>query len=474
MVTNQVKGAVEELWNLFRSAGMTNPLSAVEQISYLIALRWWDEADGDAEELPGPFGKAAPRRWAALRKARSAELPGLVESAFEGLRLTGQYGEDYSAAMRDASLRVPKPNILKSAIEMIDKLPFGRGDADAPGRLYEELLSLAFSAGKHTQFRTPRHVIETMVKLADPQDGEKVCDPAAGTGGFLISAYRRVCDAGSVPSPEGFAGFDFDTTMVRLGIINMIMHGIRRPSYTHQDLIAVGPKLARKYNLVLSFLPFGGKVDPAKVDARLKLQTDRTELFFVERSLALLRGGGRCAVVVPETVVSNVEPDCLELRRRLVEENRLEAVVSLPRGTFLPYTAMKTAILLVTKGGRTERVWFYDVTGDGFTLDDRREPDPEHDDLKFVPQAHRVMVRGGEEKWAAGAGAVAEQRSLFVVCGEIVAHDYSLTSGLYRRMAEEESREDVRAIIAHVLEIQSQIRRKVKNIESKLTGVLDA
>ncbi|MDT7808665.1 MAG: type restriction enzyme protein [Acidobacteriota bacterium] len=475
MVTNQLKGAVEELWNLFRSAGITNPLSAMEQISYLIALRWWDKADGDIEELPAPFGKATPRRWSALKKARAAELPGLVESAFEGLRLTDQYGEDFSAAMRDASLRVPKANILKPAIEMIDKLPFGRGDADTPGQLYEELLSLAFSAGKHTQFRTPRHVVETMVELADPQDGERVCDPAAGTGGFLISAYRRVYDAGSVPSSESFTGFDFDTTMVRLGIINMIMHGIRRPSYKHQDMLGVGPKLTRKYNLVLSFLPFGGKVERAKVDKRrLTLPTNRTELLFIEQSLALLRGGGRCAVVVPEGVMSNEDPDCRELRRRLVEGNRLEAVVSLPRGTFLPYTAVKTAILLMTKGGRTDRVWFYDVMADGYTLDDGRVPNPGHNDLKFVPQAYRVMVGGAQEKWAAGAKDVAEQRSLSVGRAEIAAHDYSLTSDLYRRAAQEVAREDIRAILTRILDLQSQIRRKVKSIEAKLPGVLDA
>jgi type I restriction enzyme M protein len=475
MVNSQLKGMVEELWNLFRSAGITNPLSAMEQISYLIAFRWSNKADGDVVELPGPFGKSAPRRWTALKKARAAELPALVEIVFEGLRSTDQYGEDFTAAMQDAVLRVPKGHLLKSAIEKIDKLPLGHGNVYAQGQLYEELLSLAFSAGKHTQFRTPRHIVETMVEMADPQDGERVCDPAAGTGGFLIAAYQRLYETGVLPFPENFDGYDFDTTMVRLGIINMIMHGVPRPSYQHQDMLGEGPKLSRKYNVILSYLPFGGKADRTKVDkSRLTLKTNKTELLFVEQSLDILRSGGRCTVVVPETVLSSEESECRELRRRLVERNRLEAVVSLPRGTFLPYTAVKTAILMLTKGGRTDRVWFYDVTADGYTLDDKREPDPAHDDLKFVPQSYRMMVRGGQEKWAAGAKAIAEQRSLTVERKEIVAHDYSFTSDLYRRAAKAETREDVRAIIARVLDLQTRIRRKVKNIEAKLAGVLDA
>jgi type I restriction enzyme M protein len=475
MVNSPLKGAVEELWNLFRSAGITNPLSAVEQISYLLALRGSSPLDGTLDELAGFYGMAPPGRWAELRKARAADLPGLAEEAFKELCSTNVHGRHFKAAMRDAVLRVPKAHLLKAAIEKIDKLPSVYGDVEAQGRLYEELLSLAFSAGKHTQFRTPRHVVAAMVELADPQAGERVCDPAAGTGGFLIAAHRRVREAGAVPAPENFAGYDFDTTMVRLGLMNMLMHGIRSPSYQHQDMLAKSPKPPPKCDVVLSFLPFGGNVDRAKIDRkRLSLPTNRTELLFVEQCLAVLKEKGRCAVVVPEGAVSSEDAECRELRRRLVEENRLEAVVSLPRGTFLPYTAVQTAILFVKKGERTERVWFYDVTADGYTLDDRRAPDPEHDDLKFMPQAYRLMVGGAQEKWAAGAKAVAEQRSLSVGREEIVAHGYSLTSGLYRRAAEEVAVDDVRAIIARVLELQSQITGKVKNIEAQVGEVLDA
>lgn len=475
MVTSQQKGAVEELWNLFRSAGVSNPLSALEQISYLIALKWSERGGGGAVKS-GPGGKASVPRWADFRKARAADLPAMVERAVGRLRSIDLYGRDFEAAMRDATLRISNPHLLRTALEKIDALPFDGVDIGRAGESYEQLLSLAFGggSGKNSLFLTPRHVVRTMVELADPQEGEKVCDPAAGTGGFLIAAYRRMYEAGVVPAPDDFTGYDFDTTVVRLGVMNMLLHGIPRPEYRHQDMLGKGLKAVRKYDLVLSFLPFGVKVNRATIDkSRLKLKTDKTELLFVEQCLALLKNGGRCAVVVPEGVLGNVESDVRGLRRALVEENRLEAVISLPRGSFLPYTAVKTAILLVTKGGGTERVWFYDVAGDGYTLDDRREPDPEHDDLKFVPQAYRVLVRGKQERWASRGKDAAAQRSLFVSRGEIVANDYSLTSGLYRRAAEEETHADVRAIISRVLDLQSQLRRKVKKIEAQLAEALD-
>lgn len=512
MLTDKLRAKVHGLWNLFRSAGVSNPLSAMEQIIYLIALKRLDTVEATSEKGAAPADKSAVSkepnmRWPALvkMKSQSDRWKLFQKSVFPYLKDVRAFGVSFHVAMLDAVFGITQPKLLEEAIKQVDQLPVSDEDVDVQGDIYEELLTQVSFAGKHTQFLTPRHIIRTMVDMSDPQLGEEICDPAAGTGGFLIAAHQWVLKTltpdtkvriqldGSWHTLRGeqlsnlvgnsdpldgrrLVGYDFDTTMVRLGLMNMMLHGIPQPKYYHADSLRGGLP-PRHFDLVLSYLPFGGIVDKKAIDRKLlKLPTDKTELLFVELCLALLKQKGRCAVIVPESVAINTDPESVELRKRIIKKHKLEAVISLPRGCFLPYTASKTAILLMRKEGVTDQVWFYEVTGDGYTLDDKRAPDPENDDLSLVPQAYRALLLGDEKAWKSKAAKTkAEQRSLLVKQKEIIDHAFSLSIGLYRKSSViEPEQEDPKAVIKRVLTLQTEIRRKVKDIESKMAEVIDA
>jgi type I restriction enzyme M protein len=484
----------------------------MEQIIYLIALKRLDTIETTSAKGAAPAGISAAgsgpnMRWPALvkMKSQSARWELFQKSVFPYLKSVDAFGLSFRLAMLDAVCGITQPKVLEEAVRLVDQLPVSDEDIDVQGDIYEELLAQVSFAGKHTQFLTPRHIIRTMVEMSNPQLGEMICDPAAGTGGFLIAAHQWILKTHTLATkvrvqPDGawhnlsgellpkragksvphhskyLVGFDFDTTMVRLGLMNMMLHGIPRPEYYRRDSLN-GAMASEQFNLILSYLPFGGIVEKRAIDRKLlKLPTDKTELLFVELCLALLKKRGRCAVIVPESVAINTDPECVELRKQIIKQHKLEAVISLPRGCFLPYTASKTAILLMRKEAVTDQVWFYEVTGDGYSLDDKREPDPENNDLSLVPQAYRAIVLGDEKAWKSRAAkAKAEQRSLIVKQKEIIEQDFSLSIGLYRKSsAVEQEHEDPNAVIKRVLSLQSEIRRKVKEIETKMAEVIDA
>ena len=479
MLNQELSTKVLNLWNLFRSAGSSNPLSSLEQITYLMALKCLEAINESSSSKRSAKGKAVPKtypRWSEFIKLKSQQekFDWFKNSGLPYLKDLTLFGDAFHLSMVDAVLGISKPKLLADAVNIIEELPFGDEALDVQGDIYEELLLQLSFAGKHGQFLTPRHIIQTIVELCDPQPGEKICDPAAGTAGFLVSAYQWIRKAQGNNgdfNPKDFVGYDFDTTIVRLGLMNMMLHGINQPEYYHQDSLSGTQLKPRQFDLVMSSPPFGGTVDRKTINKKLlSLRTQKIELLFVELSLAILKAKGRCAVIVPEGVAFATDSPSRTLRGQIINNHKLEAVISLPRGCFLPYTGSKTCILLVVKGGVTEQVLFYEVTGDGFTLNEKRSPDPKNNDLVLVPQAFRALVRGDEKAWqSTTARDRALQRSMLISKNELEANGLSFSIQVYRRLKSAAvDQENPRQIIEGVHALQKQIQLKLNQIEAMI------
>jgi type I restriction enzyme M protein len=443
MLSPKLKADIKGLWDRFRSGGIANPLTAIEQITYLVFLKRLEDLDdhhvgeaaraatgtGDTESLnlavhTGKgliFGVsifsaegAEKFRWSHIKQLSGDELLHHVRGpVFDWLKQVEGAGD----RMRDAVFVIPTASLLQSAIEIIDQVFAPSQSQDTLGDIYEFLLSEVTEPGKNGQFRTPRHIIRAMCDLVDPGIDEQICDPACGTAGFLVNAYQHILQRhttrgklefeadgaplnahGDLLSPEEraalvqnhFHGFDFDRTMVRLGWMNLVLHGMENPKVNYADSLGSrfnetltvnrGPE--GNYDVVLTNPPFTRSIDKEDIGQSLAdLGSAKTELLFLELILQLLCDGGRAAVIVPDGVLFGSTGAHRTLRQKLVTENQLQAVISLPGGVFQPYTGAKTSILVFTKGGRTDEVWFYDVVADGFSLNASRAPQPEHNDL---------------------------------------------------------------------------------------------
>lgn len=498
MPSQEHQSKVSELWSLFRSAGISNPLVILENISYLMLLKYQETAGagrtGRAKKGGSRSGvKTAKSPWSELmRRPRAERLSYFKENIFRALTRSGVNGPDFPAAMKGAVFGVSRPTVFAKAVELIDELIAEGAPPEHPGDVYELLLAELHLAGKNDQFRTPRHLVRTMVELVEPAPGEWVCDPAAGTGGLIIGAYEWILkgqappgDAGAdqkgsrlkqsagaaATTPAGrktsleghhFSAYDVDATMTRIGLTNMLLHGIRRPSFRCADMLTQSAQTPRRFDIVLSDLPKGAA----------------HEAQFVRRCRSLLKTGGRAALVVSEELLFNEAEESRSLRRELVESNDLEAVVSLPGGLFLPYSLSKTAILLLNRGKPEERVNFYEVTGDGFTPDNERLPDPAKNDLRFVPQAHRILAKGNprQEHWASGeAQSFAVQQCFRVERERIALQDFTLAVSPYRQQAAEAvSLPSPRQIVGQLRRLQEQFGKSLDKIEKLVNEVAGA
>jgi len=405
MVTGELRSQIDRLWDAFWSGGISNPLEVIEQITYLLFLRRLDELQLLEEQKARtlnipierqifPKGKDAKGRtfadfrWSRFKDFEARALYDLVsEHIFPFLRNLGGDGSTYAQHMKDARFTIPTPALLVKVVDMIAALPLeGR---DTKGDLYEYMLSKIATAGQNGQFRTPRHIIQLMVEMTQPTPKDTVCDPACGTAGFLVAvgeALRKHHPNLFHNRKERehfhsglFHGFDFDNTMLRIGSMNMLLHGIEQPDIVYRDSLAEDHAgEVEKYTLVLANPPFAGSLDYENTakDLQAVVKTKKTELLFLALFLRLLKPGGRAAVIVPDGVLFGSSRAHRELRRTLVEDQKLDAVVSLPAGVFRPYAGVSTAILLFTKtnSGGTDHVWFYDVQADGWSLDDKRQP----------------------------------------------------------------------------------------------------
>jgi type I restriction enzyme M protein len=458
----KLKNDIDRLWNEFWTGGITNPLTVIEQISFLMFARLLDvtetrnekKADRTKKEFRHVFGPSQQHlRWSLFKHLKADEMLRVVrDEVFPHFR-TLNGGTTFGEYMQDAQLMIQKPSLLVSAVNMIDVLPLTAGDTK--GDLYEYLLSKLTTAGINGQFRTPRHIIRFMVELVEPKPTETIGDPACGTAGFLVGTMQYLLEKYTSPrailagengekiytgdqlepyrahiQSEMFHGFDFDTTMLRIASMNLMLHGVDNPDIHYQDTLSNSfpEKFPRQasggFDLVLANPPFKGSLDAGDVHPSLTsiVKTKKTELLFVALILRMLRKGGRSAMIVPDGVLFGSSKAHQALRKALVEDNQLEGVISLPSGVFRPYAGVSTAVLIFTKGGKTDHVFFYDVQADGLSLDDKRQQIPEND----LPEA---LVRWTERdpKRYVDRGA----RHFMVPADEIRAKLYDLSFSRY-------------------------------------------
>jgi len=411
-----LRSAVDALWDKLWSGGLSNPLDAIEQLSFLLFLKRLDEREQDAERATKLRGKKStpifPRpdlRWSYWTQLPADKaLKHVKEAVFPFVKTLGGAGGSFAEQMENAEFKLNKPSLLIEACKAIDAMQISAKNQDVQGDLYEYLLSKLNTAGQNGQFRTPRHIIRMMVKMRDPQPGERICDPAAGTCGFLVNAWQHLLETHTDPrdityDDEGYphgltgskltkdeyefsqtkalTGFDSDSgmTMLRIGSMNLMLHGIAAPNFRYTDALSKAFTEERSYDVVLANPPFKGAIDATDVNPTLPVKCKKTEILFLHLFLRLLENGGRAAVIVPDGVLFGSSKVHVDIRKKLIEENRLDAVVSMPSGVFRPYAGVSTAVLLFTKGGTTEKVWFYDMEHDGYSLDDKREKVEEND-----------------------------------------------------------------------------------------------
>ena len=511
MLTGEIRNQVDRIWNEFATGGLSNPLEVIEQITYLLFLKRLDDLQSLEESKAARLGQPIERRifpegkdpkgrsyedlrWSRFKNFAPAEMFDVIgEHVFPFLRNLGGDGSTYAHHMKDARFTIPKASLLAKVVDMLDHIPME--DRDTKGDLYEYMLGKIASAGRNGQFRTPRHIIQLMVELTAPTAKDVICDPASGTCGFLVAAGEYLRDhhpeilrdtALRKHFHEGmFHGFDFDNTMLRIGSMNMQLHGVENPDIRYRD--SLGQDHAgeeEKYTLVLANPPFAGSLDYENCakDLLQVVKTKKTELLFLALFLRLLKPGGRAAVIVPDGVLFGSSKAHKELRRLLVEEQKLDAVISLPGGVFKPYAGVSTAILLFTKtnSGGTDHVWFYDVVADGWSLDDQRKPllspeklgpvpregltAEEHSKNNFPDLLARWSQRDGSEK-----GNPRTAQSFCVPKDDLAAQGYDLSLNRYKEVVHEVvAHKPPKEIIASLAELEKEIVLGMKELEEML------
>lgn len=511
MLTGEIRSQIDSVWNAFWSGGISNPMEVLEQITYLLFIRRLDDAhtleEHKAVVLRRPMDKrifpegkdAAGRsyddlRWSRFKNFAPAEMFTVVgERVFPFLRNMGGDGSTYSQHMKDARFTIPTPGLLAKVVDMLDHVPMD--DRDTKGDLYEYMLGKIASAGQNGQFRTPRHIIKLMVALTAPTPKDVICDPASGTCGFLVAAGEYLRDQhpqlfNDAAAREHFHyrmfhGYDFDNTMLRIGSMNMALHGVDNPDIRYKDSLAQDHAAdEEKYSLILANPPFAGSLDYENTakDLLAMVKTKKTELLFLALFLRLLKPGGRAAVVVPDGVLFGSSKAHKELRTMLVEDQKLDAVISLPSGVFKPYAGVSCAILLFTKtnSGGTDHVWFYDMRADGWSLDDKRQP--LLDDSKLGPYPEQALTEEEHAKnnlpdvltrWAQRDGSERERlrtaQSFCVPKADIAAQGYDLSINRYKEVVHEEVEHE------HPLEILAKLRQLEDEIQAgmaELEGML--
>ena len=476
MLTGELKSQVDNVWNSFWSGGIANPLEVIEQITYLLFLKRLDELQTLEENKSARLNKPIERqifplgkdskgrayedmRWSRLKNTSPQDMFKVVdEHVFPFLRELGGDGSTYAKQMQGARFTIPTPALLAKVIDLLDDIPME--DQDTKGDLYEYMLGKIASAGTNGQFRTPRHIIRLMVELTKPTPKDTICDPASGTCGFLVSAgeYLRenypemLVDEASRKHFNNtmFHGYDFDNTMLRIGSMNMLLHGVENPEITYRDSLSQDYAVEEeKYSLILANPPFAGSLDfdSTAKDLLAVVKTKKTELLFLSLFLKLLKPGGRAAVIVPDGVLFSSSKAHKELRKILVEDQKLEAVISLPGGVFKPYAGVSTAILIFTKtnSGGTDNIWFYDMLADGWTLDDKRQPLLDAEKLGVLPSINLKTVEHQKNnlpdvlmRWSKRetdeVGNSRTQQSFVVPKIEIAANSYDLSLNRYKQV----------------------------------------
>ena len=495
MITGELKNKIDRLWETFWTGGITNPLDVVEQMTYLMFIHDLDATDNQRAKESAMLGLPHKSIFADEVRVGERTIPGnqLKWSVFHDLPAGQMYStlqewvfpfikdlhadkdSAYAKYMGDAIFKIPTPLMLDKIVTAMDEIYVQAEqlhDADVRGDIYEYLLSKIATAGVNGQFRTPRHIIRMMVDMMAPRADDVICDPACGTGGFLVAAGEYLKENRKEEiffdrqkkdhyMNHMFHGYDMDRTMLRIGAMNMMTHGIDNPYIEYRDSLSDQNTDREKYSLILANPPFKGSLDADIVSADLLkvCKTKKTELLFLALFLRMLKVGGRCAVIVPDGVLFGSSKAHKDIRKEIVEGNRLEAVISMPSGVFKPYAGVSTAVLVFTKTGHggTDDVWFYDMKADGFSLDDKRAEIKENDIPDIVSRFHN---REGEKE------RERTEQSFLVPKEEIAANGYDLSINKYKKVeyvpVEYPSTQE---ILADLNELEMEITKGLAELE---------
>ena len=492
MITGELKSRVDRIWDTMWSGGVSNPLSVIEQLTYLLFIKRLDELHTLQERKAARLGRPVEDpifsrdqehlRWSRFKDAAPEQMFATVrDEVFPFIKSLGRNGGDeaegdstYSHHMKDALFMMPTPRVLANVVDQLDGIDMSQ--SDTKGDLYEYMLGKIASAGQNGQFRTPRHIIRLMVDMTAPTPKDVMCDPACGTCGFpvAVAEYLRVNHPEVYSDPRHrehfnhglFHGFDFDSTMLRIGSMNMLLHGIQNPDIRYKDSLAQADELEEeKYSLILANPPFAGSLDYESTakDLLQIVKTKKTELLFLALFLRLLQSGGRAAVIVPDGVLFGSSKAHKALRKILVEDQKLDGIISMPSGVFKPYAGVSTAIVLFTRtnSGGTDHVWFYDMQADGFSLDDKRTPQPDKSDLPDILARWKNRQAETDRKRT--------DKSFLVPKAEIVANDYDLSINRYKEVEYEAvEHEPPKMILERLARFEDEIAEGRRELEGML------
>lgn len=509
MLSSTIKTEIGKLWDKLWSGGIANPLTAIEQISYLLFMKRIDELDlkrkADAEFLSQKYTSIfdgidedgmenEKKRWSYFKQLEGGEMLKHVQTkVFPYIKDLKNGNQVFSEHMKDAAFIIPKASLLVEAVNIIDNIyneidreqREGQSFQDTQGDVYEYLLSEIAAAGKNGQFRTPRHIIQMICSLVDPKLGEEICDPACGTGGFLLGAYHHILtnhtsekyidkdENGIVRGLLGdkltderqwkalkektFYGYDFDTTMVRIGLMNLMLHGIDHPNIDYKDTLSKKYVEQNRYDVVMANPPFKGSIDKSDINEDLSIDTTKTELLFVNRIINMLRLGGRAGVIVPDGVLFGSSNAHKNLRKMLIEDCELQGVISMPSGVFKPYAGVSTAVLIFVKGGNTEGIWFYDMQSDGYSLDDKRARIKDSDIPDIISKWKSRNQQTDTDR---------KQKAFFVSRKEIEDKKYDLSINRYKDADYKEVKyEEPSKILSQIEKLEEEIRVGIEKLK---------
>lgn len=482
MITGETRNKTDRIWDSFWTGGITNPLTVIEQFTYLLFIKSLDDKQLTSEREASILGikpkvifnkEKEELRWSNFKHFDSEKMYKVVSTeVFPFIKkLNGNADSSFARFMEDAIFTIPTPRMLEIVVTNIDELM-----ADLPlkdlGDLYEYMLSKLTTAGKNGQFRTPRHIIDMMVELIEPTPSDIVIDPAAGTSGFLISVadYLKENFENEIFTSEQlkehfnntmFHGNEIDTTMLRIGTMNMLLHDVANPQIRYMDSLSKSNKEREKYTLVLANPPFKGSLDKEAVadDLTRISDTGKTELLFIGLILELLKSGGRAGVIVPDGVLFGASNAHKSLRKEIIDKHKLQGVISMPSGVFKPYTGVSTAILLFTKTGigGTDKVWFYDMQADGLSLDDKREKVKDNDIEDIIARFHKLDNEEERQR---------TEKSFLVPVEEIRENEYDLSINRYKEIVYDEVEyEEPKMIVEKIRKLEEDILLGLEEIE---------
>ncbi|WP_072682279.1 N-6 DNA methylase [Arcobacter sp. LA11] len=538
-LNKNLESLIDKLWNKFWSGGISNPLTAIEQITYLLFIKKLDDLDiknienaeftgekydsifegtytklvkkidkktGKEKEEPEDFPKTE-FKWSIFTHLSSEErLEHITQYVFPFIKEIGGENSHFTKYMKNAVFVIPSASLLHEAMYIIedifkeiekDALENGQAHQDIQGDVYEMLLSEIASAGKNGQFRTPRQIINLLVDLVEPKYGNKITDPACGSAGFLLGAYQYITTSLDTEGKHhkvdenGFTrsstsailkeevkktldtslkGYDIDVTMVRLGLMNLMMHGITNPNIEYTDTLSKSFQKyegeLNSYDVVLANPPFTGNLNKGEMDDKLRLGTTKTELLFIDRIHTLLKVGGTAGIIIPQGVLFGSAKAFKEARALMIEESELKAVITMPSGVFKPYAGVATAILIFTKGGDTDEVFFYDMQSDGYDLDDKRKPRYKEDGTRDYGDLQDIIKKYKER------ASLKEQNDrkvkyFLVPKKEIKENGYDLSFGSYQEITYEEEVYDApKDILDELISLEDEIQSELKDLKS--------